>query len=75
MRVVDRPSIKTSPAVGRSSNPNRYSSDDLPEPDGPVIATNSRGTIETGEKIPFANGFTFAYATFDNAAPDKGTRA
>ena len=31
--------------------------------------------VETGKKIPCANGFTFASATFDNAAPDKGARA
>ena len=45
MRVVERPSIRTSPAVGRSSNPRRYSRDDFPEPDGPVMAMNSRGMI------------------------------
>ena len=39
--TVARPWISTSPVVGRSSRPSRYSSEDLPEPDGPVIATNS----------------------------------
>jgi hypothetical protein len=40
-RTVNRPWISTSPAVGRSSRPSKYKSEDLPEPDGPVIATNS----------------------------------
>ena len=45
MAVVERPSIRTSPLVGRSSSPSKYSSEDLPEPDGPVMAMNSRGMI------------------------------
>jgi hypothetical protein len=45
MTVVDWPSIRTSPVVGRSSSPSRYSSDDLPEPEGPVMAMNSRGRM------------------------------
>ena len=43
--VVERPSIRMSPVVGRSSNPNKYSNDDLPEPEGPVMAMNSRGMM------------------------------
>ncbi len=37
----DTPSIRTSPAVGRSSAARRYSRVDLPEPLGPVTLTNS----------------------------------
>src|SRR4029453_18358469 len=35
------PSIRTVPALGRSSVPSRFSTVDLPEPDGPTIATRS----------------------------------
>jgi len=41
MCAVARPRMRTSPVVGRSSIPSRESSDDLPDPDGPVMAMNS----------------------------------
>ena len=40
------PSTRTSPEVGRSRPPTRFSSVDLPEPDGPMIETISpRGMV------------------------------
>ena len=43
--VVSSPSIQIRPRVGTSSRPSRYSSDDLPEPDGPMMQTNSPRSI------------------------------
>ncbi len=40
----DRPPTSTAPASGRSSAPSRCSSVDLPDPDGPTIATISPGS-------------------------------
>ena len=39
--LMDWPSRTTSPVVGRSSPPSSWRSVDLPEPDGPIRATNS----------------------------------
>jgi hypothetical protein len=39
------PSIESIPEVGLSSAPIRLSSVDFPEPEGPMIATNSPGQI------------------------------
>ncbi len=52
IRVMSCPSSQISPAVGRSSPPSRYSSVDLPQPLGPIIATvspraTSRSTSST----------------------------
>src|SRR3954451_13384452 len=41
---MSSPSTSTRPAVGRSSAPIIDSSDVLPDPDGPVRATNSPGS-------------------------------
>ena len=43
--VTSMPPTDTVPAVGRSIAPMRLSSVVLPEPDGPVTATNSPGAI------------------------------
>ena len=40
-RLIVAPSRTISPEVGRSSPPRSWSSVDLPEPDGPIRATNS----------------------------------
>src|SRR5262245_6513276 len=54
MRVRDRsssvlqfrPAMNTSPAVGASSSPAMWSSDDLPAPEGPTRATISPGRTD-----------------------------
>src|SRR5437762_13288939 len=38
------PSSQTSPALGRSRQPIRFTSVDLPDPDGPMIDNHSPGT-------------------------------
>ena len=46
IRRAPRPSMATAPASGRSRPPTRCSRVDLPEPDGPMIATNSPAAID-----------------------------
>ena len=41
--AAETPSMRTSPAVGRCSNPATLSRVDLPEPEGPMMATSSPG--------------------------------
>ena len=48
--VRSRPSIASRPEVGRSIAPHRWSSVDLPQPDGPISATKSPGL--EGERDP-----------------------
>src|SRR5436305_13978152 len=43
MRLTNLPASQYSPFVGRSRQPRRFIKVDLPEPDGPRIATNSPG--------------------------------
>ena len=45
MLLISRPPATILPSVGRSSPPIRDSSVDLPQPDGPMIATNSPGAM------------------------------
>ena len=40
-RPRSMPSMRSRPSVGRSRRPSRFSSVDLPDPDGPMIATCS----------------------------------
>ena len=42
--AASSPVIRTVPALGRSSEPIRCSNVDLPDPDGPVIASSSPGS-------------------------------
>ena len=44
MPATSRPSISMEPLVGVSSPPSRFSSVDLPQPLGPMTATNSPGS-------------------------------
>ena len=55
------PSIRTVPEVGRSSVPSTLSMVDLPEPDGPTIATSSPRSIrsETPPSAATPPGYTF----------------
>ena len=41
IRALSRPAIRTAPEVGSSSVPAIVSSEDLPDPDGPMTATIS----------------------------------
>src|ERR1700675_3426346 len=44
MLATSSPSSQISPEVGRSRQPIRFTSVDLPEPDGPMIAIHSPGS-------------------------------
>jgi len=46
MVETSTPSILSSPVVGRSRQPRRFTSVLLPEPEGPVMATHSPATME-----------------------------
>ncbi len=43
--VISSPDTATLPVVGRSSPPSRFRSVVLPEPEGPMKATNSPGSM------------------------------
>ena len=46
VQLLDRQAVEEYwPAVGVSRQPSRFISVDLPEPDGPMIATNSPGSM------------------------------
>ncbi len=49
---MSTPSIVTSPSVGRSSAPIKFSKVDLPDPDGPAKLTNSPAAIS--RSTPFS---------------------
>jgi hypothetical protein len=46
-RETSRPFMRYVPAVGRSRQPIRCMKVDFPDPDGPVSATNSPGSIDS----------------------------
>ena len=57
---------RTEPEVGRSIPAMRLSSVDLPDPDGPMMATASPGSIRTLTPSIAARGPSYRFTTFSS---------